>query len=482
MKRVIAFILILSTVLSFSACQAELVSTEEETQTVAESVTKATAESEGGEIVIPKGFSVGYGTADISGSPDKIRISYYGGLADGVHDPLLLTCIAVSDGEEVALIMTADLKKMFEPTANRSLSIIERDFGIPASNVILSCTHTHSAPDAGADGTGNAQWLQQYYKKIPQAVEAALRDLDTVKGAYSGKAIQEGIGFVRRYLLADGTYKFNPSRADNPIAHESEADPEMRTIRFDRENKKDILLVNFQTHYYGTSSKYPQKFSADFVDPFRRSAEKEFDCLFAYYSGASGNINQIAMLSTDKKAPNADAAFMEGARKCLKAEEKVEVGKLCIERSLYEATCMVRTPEKIAQAQEITNLGTNTAAGKALMKQYGFVDANEVSFTLYYKALTPTQQVPFNVIAFGDFAFVSASYEMFDTNGIQVREASPYKNTFLCTLAHAANGYVPSALGYEHGSYETFNCRFVAGSGELFAQEMIRLLNLCKNK
>ena len=89
------------------------------------------------------------------------------------------------------------------------------------------------------------------------------------------------------------------------------------------ENKKDILLVNFQTHYYGTSSKYPKKFSADLVDPFRRSAEKEFDCLFAYYSGASGNINQIAMLSTDKKAPNADAAFMEGARKCLKAEEKI---------------------------------------------------------------------------------------------------------------------------------------------------------------
>jgi len=47
-------------------------------------------------------------------------------------------------------------------------------------------------------------------------------------------------------------------------------------------------------------------------------------------------------------------------------------------------------------------------------------------------------------------------------------------------LAGAANGYVPTAIGYEHGSYETFNCRFVAGSGERFANEIVRLLKSCK--
>jgi hypothetical protein len=141
---------------------------------------------------------------------------------------------------------------------------------------------------------------------------------------------------------------------------------------------------------------------------------------------------------------------------------------------------MVRSPERIAQADEITKLGTSTAEGKALMKKYGFVDANDVSFTLYYKNLEPTQEVPFTAIAFGDIAFVSASYEMFHENGSYVRENSPYETTFICTLAHAANGYVPTAIGYEHGSYETFNCRFVAGSGEKFADEMVRLLNACK--
>jgi hypothetical protein len=88
--------------------------------------------------------------------------------------------------------------------------------------------------------------------------------------------------------------------------------------------------------------------------------------------------------------------------------------------------------------------------------------------------------IPFTAISFGDVAFVSAAYEMFHQNGSFVRENSPFKTTFICTLAHGVNGYVPTAVGYEHRGYETWNCRFVAGSGEKFADEMVRLLNACK--
>ena len=108
--------------------------------------------------------------------------------------------------------MTADLKKMLDNVASKSLEIIEKKFGIPAENVIISCTHSHSAPDAGSTAEGNTQWMQQYYKKLPIVVEDALRDLDVVEGAYTGKAnTEKPIAFVRHYLLANGTYKMNPS-------------------------------------------------------------------------------------------------------------------------------------------------------------------------------------------------------------------------------------------------------------------------------
>jgi len=216
-------------------------------------------------ITLPEEFSVGYAAADISGTPETDPITYHAGTATGIHDPLYLTCIAFCDGKNVALVMTADLKKMYEPIARESLALIEENFGIPKENVIISCTHAHSAPDAGANGMGYEKWNAQYKSQLLVAVEEALRDLDPVVEAFTGKADKPGIGFVRRYLLANGIWKMNPTKADNPIEHESVADPEMRSMRFVRKNKKDVFLINFQTHYYSNDRKYPGKFSADYI-------------------------------------------------------------------------------------------------------------------------------------------------------------------------------------------------------------------------
>ena len=69
---------------------------------------------------------------------------------------------------------------------------------------------------------------------------------------------------------------------------------------------------------------------------------------------------------------------------------------------------------------------------------------------------------------------------MFDTNGKEIRDASPCKTTFVCTLSGGGFGYVPSAFAFPHGGYEVNNCQFVEGSGEEFAREFVRLLTECK--
>ena len=482
MKKIIALICLLAMILPLCACaSSSLAPAETAGETKEEQNAKTEEAKETGPITYPEGFSVGYATVDITG---QVPISYFGGVADGVHDPLLLTCTAVCDGEKVALIMTADLKKMLDNVCERSLQIIEKNFGIPADCVILSCTHSHSAPDAGSQAEGNVNWMQQYYKKLPQVVEAALRDLDVVEGAYTGKANEEHpIGFVRRYLLEDGTYKMNPSSTDKPVAHESEADPEFRTIRFDRKNKKDVLLVNFQTHYGGATSTYPQKLSADFVHPFRQQAEKKWDCHFAYYSGASGNINFNSAIPGERYYEtwlDAISEFMNSTERTMQAEEKVELGKIQTQRSLVAATVRHDSDERVAQAKEVAAAGYETAEGIALMAKYGFDGNYDASFTIVRSELGETLDVPLVAVSFGDLAFAAFPYEMFDTNGKEVRDGSPFKTTFICTLSGGALGYIPSALGYSHGGYETYNCRFVGGTGEQLAQESIRLLNECK--
>ena len=90
--------------------------------------------------------------------------------------------------------------------------------------------------------------------------------------------------------------------------------------------------------------------------------------------------------------------------------------------------------------------------------------------------------VPFYAITFGDIGFVSAPYEMFDTNGVQVREGSPFKMTFVCSYSNGGFGYVPSSIAFPHGAYEVFISRFCETTGDDFADEMVRLLNECKNQ
>ena len=238
MKKLIALLCLLALCLPLCSCaSAGLAVTETK---AGENVTEE--EKETGPIVYPDTFAVGYSIGDITCTTP---LTMYDAIADTVHDPLMLTVTAFSDGEgNVALVMSADLKGMHRPVFERTTSIIEKNFGIKPENVILSCTHTHSAPTVGGSDAEVTRWASIYYKILPGIVEKALRDLDPVEGAYIGKSQAESISFCRRYLLADGTYKMNPGSADKPIEHESIADPELRTIRFDRKNKKDVLMVN----------------------------------------------------------------------------------------------------------------------------------------------------------------------------------------------------------------------------------------------
>ncbi len=483
MRRTLAFLLAAITLLSLCACSSGLATEETKTEVNTAEAKNEEAAKDKGPIVYPDSFAVGYSIIDITTVP----LPMYDATAETVHDPLMLTCTAISDGEgNVALIMSADLKGMKYNVAKRSMQIIEKKFGIPGKNVMINCTHTHSAPTVGSDSAQLVRWEAKYYKQLPILVEAALRDLDPVEAAYTGKGIAEGISFVRRYHLEGGGFRTNAKSSQKPIAHESVADPELRTIRFDRKNKKDVLMVNYQTHYGGATSLYPEQVSADFILPFRQKAEKKYDCLFAYQSGAGGNINfNSAIPGEDPYSTFLDAipAFIKATDEALANEVKAELGTIRSTESVYSAKVKKDSEERVKQAIECQSAGWESELGKDLLAKYGFETKYDASHTISRnREKGETEDVNFSAIAFGDIAFTAFPYEMFDTNGKQVRDGSPYKMTFICSLTNGSMGYMPSALAFTNGSYEVLSCPYVPGCGEEFANEMLRLLAICKNE
>jgi len=487
MKKLIALFCLLALCLPLAACSSELgaagtLPEREETKTETEKE-NAGKDDEKGEIVYPDVFSVGYGRADITPAPG---LAIYGGVGESTHDPMLFTCTAVWDGENAALLCSLDIKNMTLELTKSFTDRITKEFGIPADHVILNVTHTHSAPNSSFGNTDALKWKVKMLNHAVVAIEDALRDLDEVEGAFVGTGHTDGITFVRRYLLADGTYKTNPGSADKPVAHESVADNEMRTVRIDRKNKKDILMVNYQTHYGSATSMYKDQYSADFVHVFREEAESKWDCHFVYHSGASGNLNFQSKLEGERKYPSFIEATKEGfiptVEGCLATEEAVSVGKLRFASNWYKAPVYQDGAETIEKAKKVDVQEEGSEAYATALRENGFVSSRQVQGILTRAGLEETLDVPFYAITFGDIGFVSAPYEMFDTNGVQVREGSPFKMTFVCSYSNGGFGYVPSALAYPHGAYEVFISRFCETTGDDFAVEMVRLLNECKNQ
>ncbi len=425
-------------------------------------------------------LSVGYGRADIT--PEG-TMEIYSSTASSAHDPLQITCTAVHDGTETALLFSLDLRNLSEKVVNQWTDIIAEKFNIPADHIMFNITHTHSAPSSSDSTAAGLVWRAKICERLVTVVQDALDDMDEVKGVYMGKSHTESITFVRRYLMPDGSYKTNPTTG-TATAHESEADNEMRTIRIDRKNKKDVLMVNYQTHYGSATALYKGQYSADFVHVFREEAEKKWDCHFVYHSGASGNLNFASAIKGEKKYSTFVEATKEGfiptVQDCISTEEGAKLGKLKFASSRFEAPVYQDTREDYLKALEINSSGydSDSEEYEALLKKHGLT-SRQVQGIITRSKLGETVELPFFAITFGDIAFVSSPYEMFDTNGVQVREGSPFKMTFVLSYTNGGFGYVPSSLAFPHGGYEVYVSRFCENTGDDCADEMVRLLKLC---
>lgn len=88
-----------------------------------------------------------------------------------------------------------------------------------------------------------------------------------------------------------------------------------------------------------------------------------------------------------------------------------------------------------------------------------------------------TFDIEIGAISLGDVAFAIAPYEMFDTNGKQIKEGAPHEMTIVATCANEYRSYIPSSIHFEHGGYSVDRCRFIPGTGERLAAEYISLLS-----
>ena len=177
MKRILILLLSLSLLLPLISCSSSLEPAPEAEEKKPEAQTKQTeapAKAEEEETELPEGFSTGFARADVSPYGYSVRMNSTS-TATSIKDPIYATCIAVSDGEQIALFFSLDIRNTTK--ASQMLSIVSKATGIPEENMFFTATHNHSGPDPTASTSDVTRWYTDFYKALVSTAKAAIADL-----------------------------------------------------------------------------------------------------------------------------------------------------------------------------------------------------------------------------------------------------------------------------------------------------------------
>ncbi len=493
MKRFILFTLALVVLLtSLASCTSSL-PTDETKDT--EAAVSGKEETKGGsEKRDPDGFSAGFGRAVIS-PKGSVGMAGYGNTefrrSTVVESDLTVSCTAVSDGESTALLFSADVIGLSEKNCDNIYKQLEKALGIKSEYVVINATHCHSAPDVSSTGDDSiANYLRVFYPAFVKAAKDAVADLDRCEMKI-GRAATTNLNYVRRCFKEDGSLiadcVINLSKAP-VVRHETDADNEMQLLMFDRVNGKDILLMNWQCHVTAAGGREKTVISPDFVGVLRSKMEKEANVHFAYHQGAAANIEPNSYIESEpdhRDYKNHGTLIADVALAALGSMEKVPDGKIrAVKKTVTCDHDLDVSKYNLSEAQQITDHKNADEFDKArtLCIEYGYNSPYHASAVVARSRRTETNStMDISALAIGDIGFAVAPYEMFDTNGMQIKEKSSYTMTFVCAYSNGRYGYIPSEIAWPNGGYEVDTCKYVKGTGEMLVEEYVGLLNQLKD-
>lgn len=439
-------------------------------------------------------FCVGFGRVAIT-PYWTVPLGGYGNsserLSIGSYDYIYANCVAITDEKEnTVLLFSLDQGNVQETMSTPARERIAAATGVPEDHIMINASHSHSVPDLNSNDYGITRFKAQWPQWLTEAAVAAMQDRMSATMSI-GSVETEGLNFVRRYILENGTYAGDNygNFASSPIAsHETEADPTLQLLRFERQGGKDVVMANFQAHGTIGSNTHRNEqvfyeLSPDWIGAFRRCMEAEYDCLCTYVQGAAGNINPYSRIESENRTDDQREygnLLTSYVRQIWDHMTPAATGAVRTSQSICEGTVDHSNDYLLPQAREIWAYWSSTydtQKCKEMGEPYGINSPYAANSIMLKAGLGQTLEVELDAISIGEVAFAVAPYEMFDTNAMAIRASSPFVMTFIMAYSNQYLGYMPDSEAYSHGGYERDQCRFVQGSAELFADELVKLLN-----
>jgi hypothetical protein len=384
----------------------------------------------------------------------------------GVLDPIFVRTLVVENGSTRAGLVSVDAGSISSDLYARVSARAAAELNIPATQLLISATHTHSVPFQAA---GSAE------EKIMQGLRESVARLQPARVAWgTGQSFIN----VNRDRVDPDTNRW----WEGPN-YEGTSDKTVAVVRFESAGGQPIAVYyNYAVHAVLTGTL--DKISGDIPGATSRYVEESLggDAVALWSSGAAGDQNPLYFHQTyelrdiriadyarrgedisnamppggqgmDRTNPRVQLLMkqqerMNEAMGQMLGEEILHVMRESLEKSPVDATIRGAQSQLSCPARRRTDTGRAGYPGT-------YVDAGEATIRL-------------GALRIGDVYIGAVDGEVYNAIALRLKRESPFKHTMMATLTNgsAPTGYIPSDDAYGRNVFTVLGSRLKPGCAE----------------
>jgi neutral ceramidase len=417
------------------------------------------------------------GAYAINVSPLKLPVIINGGMtertADKITDPLHARCLALDDGKTKVALVVVDSCMMPRDLLDEAKEMASRATGIPTSHMLISATHTHSAPSVhGALGSDKDEEYARFLG--PQIAKGIIEANNRLQPARIGWAFGKDEKNVacRHWVMKPGTAQTNPfggTKDDvaqmNPAANKmadairptGKPDPEVPVVSIQTLDGKPLAIYSaYSLHYVGKTTPVSADYFAVYCGEMatRLKAGNDPSFMAALANATSGDTWLMDYSQPTRREYSLESVAKEVADAAMEAYGRIEYydwAPIVMQESLLECGVRMPTAEEVAAAKEFMK-----SFGGQKPKNVPEVYARE---TVILSQMPPTRELKMQALRIGPLGIGTIPNETYGSTGLYIKEQSPLKATFVVELANGCEGYIPPPELHPLGGYTCWRAR-----------------------
>ena len=414
-----------------------------------------------------------------------------------IEDPCLVTALALQgQAGEQAIWLSCDLvNACLDVVQDVRQAIAARVPGLDPNKVLLSCTHTHNAPNFRGElfpepppGVMTTAEYRAFF--VERVADVAARAWHSRSAGQVAPALGHAvIGWCRRVVFADGTGQmYGDVKRDDFVRVEGPMDPGIELLfTFDEGGRPTGAVVSIACT---PQTCMGQNFvSADFWGPARRTLREHFggDFTVLAVAGAAGDQCPDDLIRWGRSEPK-----LRGVEACAKLARRLSNG--VIEGYAYgrretvsdpvfrHAHAVIELPVYTMTPEQRTfyenQIAELTAEGEPDPKSWpGGTLLRARRHLARHDALgpNPVQQVDCNFLRLGDLAVATNPFELYLEYGQRIKGRCPATQTIAAELTNDCLQYLPTREGLAHGHYSAMpsNIKIGPEGGDLLVEESL---------